>query len=189
MSQIIGGGGSGGTPPASGIILDDFDVLTRTQGAATVVQVALSGRTDWTNLSAALGLTGDGLSAIIQSDLLAARAGRLELGFGAIPEGHKSGSKIQQVRLLWWSRQDGTVLSNGNAQYGYKIGAGADAQLFSTPDSYFHQGQSYDITAAIGNDFNKLDALAAYIQSSYAAAALLSHQIDAVARIITLVKP
>lgn len=144
-------------------------------GAAT----ATSSGNAWTNPSNGAGIHDAALATHV-GVLLDGHLAILTMAYADFTA--KSSLVISSVKLHFYVRQTGTVLNNGDLQLKYNLGAGnvalatytGNVDFLATPDTY-------DITAAVGGDWTKLDALTAIVHhTTDANEVLINAAVDAV---------
>lgn len=132
--------------------------LTRFSGANAAVN---DGPDNWTNPANAIGKRND-VAATRSGQVVALTDANLRLGYANFTD--KTDLTITQVRLLYSTAQSGTVLNNGGLHHEYRL-APADPwtslQVFTGNHDSTSPSASdpYNITAAVGGDWSKLDAL------------------------------
>jgi hypothetical protein len=148
-----------GVRPAISRFVHDFS-----PGAdGNVEQFPVGGRTDWVNISRALGRR-DGSSSTIAGSAAGARGGELSLTpLGSIFD---QSFAIDSVHLHFYAAQAGTLLADGSLTLRYRIGVGAAVTLatFSGDVDGLTSPFVYDITSAIGSwqDLTNLSARAVF---------------------------
>jgi len=85
----------------------DEEISCNTSGAATAVQAAYNGRSDFTNVNNAIGLS-NGTLASLNSALLNQTRGRLVLGYSLLPAQYKY-LEIEQVIIKYYCRLNLTL--------------------------------------------------------------------------------
>ena len=85
----------------------DEEISCNTSGAATAVQAAYNGRSDFTNVNNAIGLA-NGTLASLNSALLNQTGGRLVLGYSLLPAQYKY-LEIEQVIIKYYCRLNLTL--------------------------------------------------------------------------------
>ncbi len=85
----------------------DEEILCNTYGAVTAAQVAYNGRSDFTNVNNAIGLS-NGTVASLSSGLLTQTRGRLVLGYSMLPTQYKY-LEIEQVIIKYYCRLNLTL--------------------------------------------------------------------------------
>lgn len=157
--------------PAFEVVRVQYDLVQR-KGAATATEAnGPGGRQDFDTPANATGLR-NGTLCTCAGNALAARNGRLNLGFAATLG--KTALTITQVRLHFYYAQASVLAASSFGGYG--IGAGADVQLFAhaqlTQPDFLTTPNSFDITAAIAGDWSRVDQLRAYFVADIGALAL-----------------
>lgn len=130
-----------------------YDLVHRSGGNAVHQELGCTGRVDWTNTANALGKATDESIAQLSGNALAARDGILVLNYANFVD--KTELTIDQVRLIFYCQQTGTLANNGNHDHRWrKVSGGAWTVLetftgnHNTTDSGTG-GLAYDITAGI----------------------------------------
>jgi hypothetical protein len=151
--------------------------LTHISGASAA---ANAGADNWTNINNATGT--ENTTNATCAGALAARTFIAELTYADFP--NKAPLTISSVILRFYVEQAGTVLNNGDMRLLYNLGAGFVTSETITGDvSNLTAGNSrnFDITAAIGGDWTKLNALQTRVEvRTDAAETLINAALDAV---------
>lgn len=162
------------------------DDLTHLRGGSSVVETAVGGRTDWANDANAISGTAgrtDGVLATIAGNVAGARGGRLDLTYPAQPT-TRSGFTITEADLLFYVRQQGTVLNNGTLILAWgAAGEAANARVLETITGDVNSlgtPRTFDILPTIGQDWTKLSGMKASVHFEAAAAELQTADVDAV---------
>jgi uncharacterized protein YidB (DUF937 family) len=147
-------------------------------GSNAVTQNAVSGDSDWSNISNAEQET-DGTNATISGTLLGTAGGQLQLEYNDIGDYTTFGFTVVAAYLDFYTSQSGTLLGNGNLIHKYDVG-GSLTTLDTFTGNVTNNPVTYDITSAITSQ-STLNALSAYVEASYGAATnLVSATCDAV---------
>jgi hypothetical protein len=91
--------------------------LVQAKPTSTVVQEAVSSRSDWTNIANGQG-SPDGSSATMVSNISAARSGRLLHSYPARLA--KDALQMTKLEVRFYTAQAGTLLNNGNLVHGVR---------------------------------------------------------------------
>lgn len=177
--------------PGGRIVQTKVD-LVQTVNATSVVQTAVGGRSDWALISSSTGVpdSDNGLPpttptncANIAGSLLTAIGGRLDLSYAATAG--KTTLTITKVELLFYVRQNGTALNNGNLITQWSKG-GAPITLQTITGDVNNIGTPiiYDITASIAT-WAEIDLIKTYASFSVASTNLTTANVDAVQRRVT----
>jgi len=153
--------------PAANIVRIKYDVVGR-KGANSVTQVnGPCGGQHFTNITYAIGLH-DGQYTVCDGNLLAARCGRLNLGFA--PSLGKTALTIVQVNLHFYYQVIRFISSSASG--GYTLGG--DTQLFvdNASVNYGVTPRTFDITAAIAGNWANIDSIGAYFIADIGVAAI-----------------
>lgn len=119
--------------------------------------VANDGPDNWTGPNNATGTT-DATNATRAGQALASTDANLRLGY-ANPSGGIETFTLTSVELRFWTAQSGTLVSNGGLHHEYRLDGGAWVSLAVFTGDVTNSGTTYDITAAVGGDWAKINAL------------------------------
>lgn len=125
----------------------------------------------WTNPTNATGLR-NAVEASRAGQALVATDGNLRLGYADFTGGIENFT-ITLVQLRFDTRQTGTVLNNGGLHHEYRLAAGAWTSLQIFVADIDNNPITYDITAAVGGDWAKLNALEVRVRAVLAVGTLL----------------
>jgi hypothetical protein len=126
---------------------------------AGATAAANDGPDAWTSPNNALGARGVAGEASRVGQALAATDANLRLGYADFAGGLETFT-ITAVSLRYDTRQTGTALNNGGLHHEYRL-AGGDpwTSLAIFTADVDNNPTTYDITAAVGGDWSKLNAL------------------------------
>lgn len=147
-----------GMPQNAGVTVNKTKIgLVHQSGANVATNI---GANAWTNPANAQGLRNN-VSATGVSNALGARTYQLRLEYPN--HVNKTELTITKVQLRFSTSQAGTLLDNGNVQLGYRFATSGAFTMLSTRTGNFNDitgpALAFDITAAVGGDWSKLNAL------------------------------
>lgn len=166
-----------------GVVMEKITInLSIVDGATTVTQVPVGGRSDFTNPNNAAG-KANGTVSTVSGNALGARSGRLNLTYRSRPD--KDSLVIQSVQLRFHVATAGLNLTPV-LTIGYRIGGGADVQLEAFTTASLNTPQVYDLTSVINGSWTTLSQISTYVSASFAVAAIgASASVDAVEILVT----
>lgn len=146
-------------------VTETFVRLQRYVGAASIVQEAVGGRSDWANPNNATGIN-NGVNATFAGNALGARGGRLVGSYAASVD--KAALTITLVQMRFHVSQSSTVLNNGTLRLGYRINGGGDVLLAAITDNQNYIGSSlqFDLTSVVGGSWAALDTLKSFAETN-----------------------
>lgn len=127
--------------------------LTRRSGADTVTQSGVNGRQDWTNIANAEG--DDTSWAQISGDALGARGGQLNFFYPAWTG--KDDLTVTTCEILYYVRQDGTTLDNGDLRLIHQFPPTAQVHDLTIKDNSNYTSNPY--TVDISSEISALSDL------------------------------
>lgn len=152
--------------------------LTKLVGANAATQTSSGGRSDWATITNAQG-DPNGTNATFAGNATGARGGNLVLDYANVTG--KTDLAISLVELRFYGAVAGTALNNADVLFEYALGGTFTNLETITGDATFSATpKSHDITAAIGGDWAKIDALTVRVQANAALGETWTASIDAV---------
>lgn len=148
--------------PAINILQIKYD-LTHRSGAAAATNI---GTFAWTTPANAQGLH-DAAAATMAGDVAAARDGAVRLDYADFV--NKTELVISSVLLHFYVQSSGTVANNGDLRLAYRADGtftygGTVLETITGNVNNFSAPRTFDITAAIGGSWSKLNDLTAFVR-------------------------
>ena len=133
--------------------------LTHRRGSNAVTEVAMNGRTDWANDGNAAGLNNATLATLTGLALNDAQ-GDLRLAYADML--NKASLTITLVELVAYWRMTGIPNTPTTARLRYSLNSGSTWTTLAERAAAFNvlsAGEKFNITAAVGGDWSKIDGL------------------------------